>query len=225
MISVNLVVTGCTTGGWYEKGVSRLVESLKGRTNAEVRKWYFRTNQPGRHPSNYAIKADILRKAARECEYVLWLDASIWAVKNIDPIFSIIQQRGYFILDNPGWSTGQWSTDKSLKFFGVSREEALQMPHCMSGVIGLNASKYEYFIYKFAELGTMGLMNADWTNERGQVSSDTRVLGHRHDQTILSLMLQKEGMTEWEDPSRWISFPKPGEDLNPQNVYLCAQGM
>lgn len=160
---------------------------------------FFRTELPEGVPTHtekpYAFKyyaINELRKAGHK--NVLWVDSSIWAQHNPEPIFKLIQTDGYFLL-NGGWSNGQWSSDKQLQAFNYTREEAFLIKHCIGGFFGLNFATETGNKILDEMMENIDLFPGAWDNKKKEISQDERVLGTRHDQTVLSFIAHKNKLT------------------------------
>ncbi len=63
---------------------------------------------------------------------------------------------------------------------------------CLMGFNFKNHLATKLFNEYFKATQTYGNYEGDWTNESNQVSKDNRVKGHRHDQSVMSIILAKE---------------------------------
>lgn len=162
----------------------------------------------------YAFKSYALKKAQQDgYRYVLWMDSSVYPVRDITEAFDMIAEDGYLLL-NGGWCSGQWCSDNALGTLGVTREQLFSpqtghegrqypnWPHLMACVIGLDLenSKAKAFLDKYYEYANDGVtIQGAWDNGGCKVSIDPRVRGHRHDQTIASVVSWKLGMKNWRE--------------------------
>jgi hypothetical protein len=62
----------------------------------------------------------------------------------------------------------------------------------------------------------------DWDNERNQVSSDTRCRGHRHDQSVGSILAYKLGMKQLVGKKTYFDY---WSENMADSVVMSAQGM
>lgn len=69
---------------------------------------------------------------------VLWLDARCLAIRELDPVFDEIAERGWILFRNEPYLLGEWASDLALELFGVTREEALRLPEVNAAALGLN---------------------------------------------------------------------------------------
>jgi len=138
-------------------------------------------------------------------EQVLWIDSTCVAIRPLEPIFKILEEKGYVIFtNNYGQMMGQWSSDEALRVNNITREEALKIPEVPCSTIGLNlqntaASKFLEMWHEKAVDGITfrgikeNITNWDdyydiaW-NKTGRVSKDPRVRGHRHDQPAAGII-------------------------------------
>ncbi len=217
-----IISVGC--GCWYPQGVVRLQASLdKVGYRGHVKIWAneFPPGSPTHHEIPYAFKAYALRWARRNgYRTAIWLDSSVWAQHNIDPIIDHIEDNGYIVFrNNPEWNTGQWATDSQLEAYGVTRDESFMIPHSNACSFGIRFDSDQGQQIYNEYLANTNLFYGSWTNEENQVSKDPRVLGSRHDQTVLSLIVWANGM-ELTDPNGLIS-----SDITKTDSILLACGM
>jgi hypothetical protein len=138
-----------------------------------------------RHSDNpYAFKVHAIRKL-RDMGYrqVFWLDASVVAVKSLDPLWKRLGERGVF-METAGHWAGTWCNDYTLKYFGMTRQEAMQVPMFAAGYIGIDFSNpvgQEFFAH-WNEAMLNGCFKGGWED-------------HRHDMTCASLIAHKMGIT------------------------------
>ena len=151
---------------------------------------------PGAVP--YAFKAYSIKKAIEEgAELLLWCDSVIYATKSIAPVFDHIKEKGYLFFDNIGFSIGDYTSDACLNHYGMSREEAFASPMIMACVMGfdVNHPQTKAFLDKYIAAASDGVSYpGDWTNQNLQASNDMRVKGHRHDQSVASILIKQMGL-------------------------------
>lgn len=189
-------VINAAMGHWYPSGQDRLFQSL----NYHGWNWHllgWKNDWPRyNYPSDcvYNIKAAAFEEAiSRGYTHILWLDCSVWAVKNPNPIMDIINDKGYYLIEN-GMNCAQECSDRCLSYFGVSRDEAEQMKMCSSGVMGINYTNptARDFINRFIKAAHDGVFSGSRFHDNQ--SSDPRFLHHRQDQSAASIILNQQGM-------------------------------
>src|SRR4051812_15502083 len=104
------VVSFANEHGNYLKGLERLSESLKGKLHGDFAGFVGEESIGApRHEDNpYAFKVyaiDLLINSGYT--QILWLDSSVYAVKNVMPVFDEIASRGY-IMQDAGHAVGNW---------------------------------------------------------------------------------------------------------------------
>lgn len=90
----------------------------------------------------YAFKPAMFREA-RSLGYkrVFWLDCSYVALKDLDPIFDFIKERGYFAGYSPftsSYPASQACNEKITNYFSINQKDIDQIPHYWSGAVGLD---------------------------------------------------------------------------------------
>lgn len=215
-------------GGWYPSGSQRLLSLL--RTYAPgvpVQCWqsqYPPNGCPSHQENPYAFKVYSFEYAFQDFDRVLWLDCSMVPIQSLDSIWKRLDELGYLLLDNAGWTTGQWCTDAAMQYFGKTRDELLAMPHLMALCMGFDRDNplTQEFFKRWKQACVDGMFKGPWTND-GTISSDPRVLGHRHDQTCGSIIATDLGMTKWSSMDEKIVVYPPGPTL-PTTVFLAKHG-
>ena len=188
-------------GSWYVKGQERLKENfLKFGYKGD---FFLYSNEaqlgcPSHKDMPYAFKAYAFQKAI-EAGYtrIIWCDSSMYLYneQSLDKIHRQLDKDGYMLVLN-GWTTGTWCSDAALPKLGITREEAFKIPHIMANSMGFDLSNEnsreflsQYFIH-----AKDGSYRGAWKNIHHNVSKDDRVLGHRHDQTVGSVIAWRLGM-------------------------------
>lgn len=194
----------------YRKGQKRLQTSLRNKTNAAV--LLFDSEEAvGAEPhadNNYAFKPRAIIKAY-EAGYrqILWLDASMRAIKNIDVIFDIIERDGYFFQDS-GWPNSRWTTPEAKEYFGTDEGEMLS-----SGVLGVDLDSE--IGYKFFDQWTQamrdGMFNGSWDV-------------YRHDQSAASLIAFNMGL-KLQAGNTFFVYGKDDEPTISKQTVLLADGI
>lgn len=199
-VIVNLV----TDNERYKAGQNRLRESLIPSLigNTDVR-LYLGENQVGAYPHQvnpYSFKVYAIEHL-RKCGYqqILWLDASVVAVKPMQPVFDWLTKKGIF-LETAGHYVGTWCNDYTLRYFNIDRDEANKMPMFAAGYIGFDFSNpisIEFFA-EWRESMLNGCFKGDWAN-------------HRHDMTAGSIIANKQGLLPLYAPGgHFFSYVGPG---------------
>lgn len=193
-------------GAWYPRGVDRLRASLA-ETNPGLAAILFRDSETHARMharAAYSFKFDAIEAArAAGFDSVLWLDASVWAVSDLSPVFELLESRGVYLVED-GWRFGQWCSDAALGVFssvcpgGLSRDRALEIPNlwaCMLGVCPGSPAGSAFLreVWGFID-ARPGVFNGPANNTDGSASSDPRVLGHRYDQTVCEFVSWRLGL-------------------------------
>lgn len=143
------------------------------------------------HAENpYAFKVYAIQKA-RSLGYttILWCDSCLRNVRPLDALLRTIQSVGvYFQKD--GFMCGQWANDRALKYFGVSRDDAMQISTIYACCMGFDFKSpiAQSFFDRWKQSCEDGIFVGRWTNTEQTESQDTRCTGHRHDQTCAELV-------------------------------------
>ncbi len=193
--------------GHYAKALMRLELSLK-QTGFGGKFYgindYGHINSPHHKGSTnaipYAFKAMAIKKAMEEQNntgLLLWCDSVVYATKSIEPIFEYIKENGYLFFDNIGFTIGDYTSDACLNKFSMTREKAFNSKMIMACVMGFNLDNphCQKFLNEYIAAASDGVSYiGDWHNNNLQVSNDMRVKGHRHDQSVASVIIKQMGL-------------------------------
>jgi hypothetical protein len=129
----------------------------------------------------------------RGYDKILWLDASIWAVADITPVWDYLDEHPIMFQES-GHMVGTWTNDRCLEAFNMSRDDAMDVRMIWAGFQGINftdpfAKLYFDIYHKYGKDGM--LFRGAWNNQGQTESADRRCEGHRHDQSVASLIVDK----------------------------------
>lgn len=180
---------------FYQERMKRLEQSLKGNFSGDFLgfKTYEEINCPWPHSKvPWGFKPYAIQKSFdMGYESILWCDSQVYAKSNIDKVFDYIEEHDYLIFDNIGFSVGDFTNDKTIYHFGITREQSWNIKMVNAKVFGVKKpSAWFQEYYNLAE----SLYPGESTNRFQTESQDLRVRGHRHDQSVLSCLAYKHGL-------------------------------
>jgi hypothetical protein len=170
----------------------------------------FPPGSPPHEAAPYGFKIFAIAEALRRgFSSVLWLDAPCYAAQPLGPVFERIEREGHcFVSGNE--RLGNWASDACLTAFGVTRDQAMEMPLLNGAFIGLDlehARAREWFrrivqqceagLFKGAALTEHAPPDVRARNvdkDTGHLSDDPRCWGHRHDEAVGSALAHLLGM-------------------------------
>ena len=216
--------------GRYIKGQDRLMQSLLDvGFDGDLLTWTaeHQIGAPIHKDNPYAFKIYCFDEAIRQgYTKILWVDAYIWAVKDIKPIWDSVSERGY-MKQEAGHLCSTWSSDTQLEYFGITRDEAEKF--LMHGNDGFFALDFDVpiaveFFKRWKQTMLDGQFKGPWHNDNNCVSSDPRCKGTRHDMICGSIISNQLKM---------FAFPQDllmayvGEQYGepPDTVVMMAQGV
>ncbi len=218
-------IMNVAVGGNYPKFQQRLIKSLDAVGDESHRLFYTSVYPPG-SPTHaevpYGFKVHAFRAAqAAGYDSLLWLDTSVFAVRPLMPLWKRMEKHGNFFIVG-GDKLGNWSSDEALMSFGITRDAAMAMQLMGGTVIGLDLrhERTQMFMSKWEQAMLAGLFNGHYVSDKadaatlkakadkpqGKVSDDPRCMGHRHDETIGSLLAY-----QLEMPLTWIGGLMQGD--------------
>lgn len=193
------VVSFADSAGSYQKKMLRLEQSLKGNFDGDFL-GFTSYDQIGCEPHSvipYKFKPYAIQKAIdMGYELILWVDSPVYCIKPITAVFEQIDRDGYLLFDNIGFSLGDFSSDKQLDHFGITRNDAWSIKQVMACVMGFKFNKPSHekntgvierleWFNQYKNLAD-SLYKGEWDNDDLTESKDARVRGNRHDQSVIS---------------------------------------
>lgn len=211
-------------GGWYAEGSKRLEKSLYYHGfNGEFIGFrdVLPPNAPKQFGSPYNLKAYVIEHAIEQgYQLILWLDCSVWAIKDPNIIFDVINKEGYYFWRS-GFNCAQTCSDKCLQYFDVGRDTAETWNDCSTSMFGVNMQHpgAVKFVKRWIQAAKDGVFEGSRDHD-GQ-SDDPRFLFHRQDQSAASIILNQQDMKLYE-PGDYSYYYQA--DM-PQSVVFTMRGM
>lgn len=218
------VVCTVALGGWYPSGAARLIATMREHSPAIEVQAHVNT-LPFGAPANviedgydytaYCAKPFALAAAMMSgADIAILVDAAFFAVRDVHPLITHIARNGYYLCKN-GNKVGEWCSDRAVPRLGMTREKLMEMEEVSSYCVGLNFAdgRSVELLHRWCGFasdrvtfaGPHSASSGDGRN-RGFVSSDPRVRGHRHDQTALSVLAYRMGMTRFSQRPRFTAY-------------------
>jgi hypothetical protein len=193
------VVSFADGAGSYRKKLQRLEQSLKGNFDGDFLGFtdYKQIGSPHHSEIPYAFKPYAIQKAIDlGYELVVWMDSPLYCIKSINPVFDYLSENDYILFNNIGFSLGEYSSDKQLQHYGISRQDAWEIPQLMACMLGFNFNKEDvHDIFNDYKSVARELYPGSWDNDDLTESMDLRVRGSRHDQSCLSCIAHVRKLT------------------------------
>ena len=216
--------------GRYIKGQDRLRESLDTvGWDGDLLTWTaeHQIGAPLHKDNPYAFKIYCFDEALRQgYKRIFWVDASIWAIKPITPIWDCVERLGY-MKQYAGHLCGWWSSDTQLEYFGITRDEAMGMEmHGNGGFFALDFDneRASEFFDRWKQAMLDGQFKGPWHNDNNCVSSDPRCKGTRHDMICGSIIANQLEMVAYT-PHRLMQYVGDGTQEPFETVVMMAQGV
>jgi len=225
---VNRCIVNVAVGDGFLRGQDRLARSLAevGYVGGVA---FWRDELPPGSPTHedvpYAFKVHALECVAQKgFTSLLWVDASVWFIRSPDVVFDEVEREGHYVAAVVGGhKAGEWCSDDALAKLDATREELMHYPLVYGGFFGVEVSKRTSgwaILYQLGKRARDGSFRGPWGPG---TSTDPRVKGHRHDQTALSVIVDRLGMEINWHPN-YFEYKWEGVIPNPTCVAL-AQGM
>lgn len=131
----------------------------------------------------------------RGYEVVMWCDSILKPTRSLETIVPEIERVGVYLAED-GWKTGMFANDKCLDYFGVTRDQAMDITAiwaCFMGFDFKNPVTHE-FLRRWKKACLDGAFAGKAFNTDGSQSADPRCKGHRHDQSCAELISHQMGI-------------------------------
>ena len=211
----------------YQRAIKRLRRSVHANSSIDSR--FYINKYPDGCPThqdiNYAFKPYIVKLLFDEgYDQVLWIDSAIVVKKDLKPVWDIIDKQGYYLQLN-GWTPGEWMTDKSLELMGVTRDAACKMLLCMANVMGFDKNDAICMLYfnrwlKYSKV--KDIFSGPWSNKNNECSKDPRCLGHRHDQSVASIIAAQMDFYFTDCSKGLLIYGKPEAKETEGYIFVAA---
>lgn len=142
-------------------------------------------------------------------EVVMWCDSILGLVRPLETIIPEIEKVGVYLAEDI-WKTGMFANDKCLEYFGVTRDQAMEISAvwaCFMGFDFKNPVTHE-FMRRWKKASQDGAFAGSPFNHEGSESADPRCKGHRHDQSCAELISHQMGIPR----SLPVLHPEPNYD-------------
>lgn len=213
---MRVAICAVALGHWYPRGIARMIDrfhavmpemldhgySIHAYVNALPNGVKPMVVEGWDYTAYSAKAAAMLHSWSGAHDIVILMDAAFYPTRDILPLVDHIEETGYYLCDN-GATVGRWASDDCLKEMRLSRDEAMTITEASSYCVGLNLKHRtsRTFLNEWVNAclnpriiagahnncnpNTPGVRNPGW------ISQDPRCLGHRHDQTALSVIAHR----------------------------------
>ncbi len=205
------IVNFADQSSWYPNGQRRLIESCKNFFSGELFTFtsYDEIGSPTHKDNPYAFKLYAIEKVKNMgYDSILFLDSSIYPVREISEVFDFIEEHGH-LFQKCGHPVDNWCNDNCRNYFNLSREESNGMGMFSAGFTGLNFKNEttQEFFKQWKESAEGGAFKGDWSN-------------HRHDMTSGSIIANRLKMNFEEE--HWFSYIGQGyKPPRPDTYFWC----
>jgi hypothetical protein len=143
------------------------------------------------HAFNHAFKLGY--------DVVLWLDSPVVIMKDIQFIFDILDKDGYVVTGCETANLYQYCNDATLEHFNIKRQFVKDIKWILNYGHVFGFKKDSKHFLKFKECEELGLFTSaeedyqDHLNNSGKAFNN-EYIEHRHEETIVSMIIQSEGL-------------------------------
>lgn len=203
-------IISCGIGGGYAAGIDRLADNL--RFHGWLGDTIFWKDYPEGCPKHegagqYNFKVYAFREAfKRGYKVVLWLDASIYPLKDPMPIMDYINDNGLYFFKS-GYPLSATATDKLLEAYGEIREGLIDVPEFATGCVGINIDnpKGKEFFIGWSACQKLGYFGGNRVHDPSD-SLHPLFKFSRQDQSAAAIILHKMKITTAGEDKDWVSY-------------------
>jgi hypothetical protein len=216
-------------GRFYTKGRIRLKNSLQRHCKEDffVYKSESQVNAPLHADNSHAFKVYCFEHLlSMGYNQIIWLDCSVFVVRDLGPIFEALDKYGYVFMDS-GFKVGNWTNDRALNYFNLTRDETMNMTMLDTKFFALDFThqKSNFFYDAWKESMLNGIFNGKVSNINQTESQDVRCNGHRHDQSCASIIYNQIDMNILIG-NHYLDFVNHDNQLpSNENICLFARGL
>lgn len=232
-------ICSVATTPYFQRGQQRLCRALReAGEDAVVFPWERLPNDCPPHDKRpFAFKAYALKAASLcQADSILWCDACILPVRSLEPVWEKIERDGYLLMNN-GHSNYTWTADSAYRdlfpslpwggsapeVLAEARERNRKIPHTVGGFFGIslrhdNGQAFLDEIYRLAS--DTDAFCGPTSNIPESPCGPPDVLGHRHDQTAMSVIAWRLGM-KLTDPPEFFIYGKAEVATDPRTVVVA----
>jgi hypothetical protein len=199
----------------YAMGQHRLSKSLNGYRQLMLND-YNVIGSPTHQESPYQFKVHAIEAAWKKDDCVLLADASMFRVGNIEPIQSLIENKGWY-MEEAGHYCARWMNEHQKDYFKLTKEESTQGPGGLimftAGLFGLNKQneKAREFLRQWKAAALAGCFRGSWENTR-------------HDMTCAGIIAQRLGM-DYVRGGTYMSYLGSGYAPPSETSVFYCQGL
>ncbi len=145
---------------------------------------------------------------------ILWIDSSVYAVNEVEPVFDHIEQNGY-LMQEAGQYVGWWANDYTLDYFGLDRDSQMTAPmYGNAGLLGLDFTNItaRKFFSRWTKSMLAGCFKGEWHNKNKTESEDER-----------SIIANEMGL-KYVSGEEWLEYKPPSQPAKSDKIIFGAQG-
>lgn len=213
-----VVISFANERGNYFKALERLRTSLhsfwRGDFIGFEGEWSI--GSPKHVDNPYAFKIYCFQKALeRGYRKILYVDSSVYAVRNIQPVFDRLNRDGY-VMQEAGHYINKWTTQPVIDYFGVTREQlGDSVLYGNAGFLGLDFDTEiarEFFL-GWKKSMEDGMFKGSWDD-------------FRHDMSCGSVIAWKLGMLKnVVKGDQILEYAAPEDPIKNDTIVFKAQGI
>jgi len=200
----------------YTKNLKRIADELGYPNYIWINE--FPPESPTHQEVNYVFKPYAF-KFAKDQGYkkILWLDSKCYPTGDFNLINNFLETDGYFFI-NEGFDIGTWCKDEAYQYLNIDKESCFNLTQIAAKHFGLNleheiSNIFLEKYFNFAKNLGKEVFHGASTNNNKEVSNDSRVRGHRHDQIVASVLVHQlnikinsnNNIIEWRDSWKFKS--------------------
>lgn len=210
--------------GWYKRGHARLIDACAKHFSGKLIliNDYNKIGSPSHAENPYAFKVYCMEYAySLGYDTVLYLDSSLYPVKNCDAAFDYIEQNGH-LMQHAGHMWRTWCNNKAMDYFKPTDDEIQNQTLYSAGFTGLDFTndRSVRFFNAWKQSMLDGVFKGVWAKKHraSDFTSCPHSEGHRHDMTAASIIATRLGMNF--ETKLWMAYIGDSYGTPPEETYF-----
>ena len=200
-----VLVSLATNSYWYPKGMERLQASVRIHAPEVATAFYMGEDSvgaPRQDDASHAFKKFAIARAMRQnpdAQHFVWIDVSMWLVRDLEPLYRRLLTPGWFAASS-GTDIGTWTMDHCFDEMNVKRDDYAARTMLASGffALSLGVPECEAVLADLFATSNRAFHGPKWGDPNAAVK------GHRHDQSVLSILWHKHGLSVEQEHPLWV---------------------
>jgi hypothetical protein len=159
----------------------------------------------------------------RDGDYLFYMDSGSYLIADVTPLIDIVDSLDGVLLFQTGYKNSDWTKKDTFVLMDCDIPKCTGANQLVAAFVMVKKNSYSVrFIRDWLEYCKDERILTDLDNTMGSNYQGFR--DHRHDQSVLTTLMAKNGLPSFRDPSQWGNVNgAPGNGSYPQLVHHSRQ--